>query len=197
MLATQDTVIKMAKCRQCGRELDDKTVFCPGCGAKAEGKKPDTAQMFKDQAKNMANEFKSEVMRAADGLRQNYEQNQSGAQPDSGEYIDSASKIVCVLMYLFNILFFIPFLMNPRTRFNMFHANQALLLLILDAVLNLAVRIIRSIIGFIPFFGGIAVGLLSAAVSIFLIVFIFIGIVNVINGTMRPLPIIGRITIIK
>jgi len=188
----------MAKCTHCGREFNDKLLFCPGCGARVPEKKIDTAQMFREQAKSMANEFKNEAINAAHGLKHNPEQSQNTVQTDnSGEYVDTPSKIVCAVMYLFRILFFVPLLLSPRTRFNMFHSNQALVLLLLDIVLGIAVGIVDSILLFIPIIGWIAVCLLSAAVTIIMLIFSFIGIINVLNGKMRPLPIIGRITIIK
>lgn len=84
------------------------------------------------------------------------------------------------------IIFFLPLLVCPESRFGKFHANQALILLLVGIVGNI-------ILGFIPIIGWLLLPLFVVAVLIFGI----IGLVNGLGGKAKKLPIIGKYTIIK
>ena len=106
------------------------------------------------------------------------------------------------------ILFFIPLLTGDykKSHFVKFHTNQGFVLF-LTAV---AFGIVWSIIWGIAI-GGIyhsysysyswgawgLLGTLSWLVWLVLMVFWVIGIINAASGKMKPLPLIGKITIIK
>lgn len=83
------------------------------------------------------------------------------------------------------ILFFLPYLAAKDSKFAMFHANQSLVLLIVSVVGNVVLPLI-PILGWIlwPFF--------------WLAVFVLwlIGVINALNGKMKPLPVIGSINIL-
>ena len=83
------------------------------------------------------------------------------------------------------ILFWIPLVSGNKSPFAMFHANQSLVLLI--------GWVASGIIGIVPVLGWIASPLLGLAVFILWIM----GIVQAAQGQMKPLPIIGTVTIIK
>ena len=91
---------------------------------------------------------------------------------------------MALLAYL-GFLFLIPLLAAPNSRFARYHANQGLVLFILEAI--------TSAISFIPFVGWIPGGILG----IFGLVLTIIGIVNAANGQAKQLPLIGGITILK
>ena len=90
---------------------------------------------------------------------------------------------MALLAYL-GFLFLIPLLAAPNSSFARYHANQGLVLFILEAI--------TSVISFIPF-GWIISGILG----IFGLVLTIIGIVNAANGQAKQLPLIGGITILK
>ena len=94
------------------------------------------------------------------------------------------NKLISILCY-FGILFLIPYLTKPESQFVKYHSNQGLVLLIF----SLAAGIASSI----PFLGWI-IGLVC---GIFAFVCFIIGIINVCNGEMKELPIIGQIQILK
>lgn len=107
-----------------------------------------------------------------------------------------SNKIVCVLAYL-GILFFLPLVACPQSRFGKFHANQALIALIFSAILNVAILILDAILGLIPVIGGVLIlilGIVAWAVPLAVMV---LGMVNAGNGTAKELPIIGKYKIIK
>lgn len=84
------------------------------------------------------------------------------------------------------IIFFLPLVACPDSAFGKFHANQALILLIL----GLGGSIVLSII---PILGWI----LLPVLSIFVLVLGIIGLVNGLSGKAKELPLIGKFRIIK
>jgi len=84
------------------------------------------------------------------------------------------------------ILFFLPLLACPDSQFGKFHANQALLLLLLGFGGSIVLTVI-PVIGWLllPIF---ALGVLVLAI---------IGLVNGFNGKVKELPLIGKFRLIK
>ncbi|MCD7811101.1 MAG: hypothetical protein LUG91_04520 [Ruminococcus sp.] len=66
---------------------------------------------------------------------------------------------VMMLCYLIPILFFVPIIINGKSKFCCFHANQQLALLVIEIVIG----IIMLILGLIPVIGAILDSLLSLA----------------------------------
>ncbi|MEL7622766.1 MAG: hypothetical protein AAGU12_04180 [Clostridiales bacterium] len=83
-------------------------------------------------------------------------------------------------------IFFLPLIACPQSKYARFHANQALILLILGVAGNVILGII-PIIGWIlmPFFG---IGVLILGIM---------GLINGFGGKAKELPIIGKFTILK
>ena len=148
----------MAICNKCGQQIDDNVQTCPYCGA---------PNGVAGNAQNFVNNFTN----TAD----------STAQFDPQDIQDN--KVMALLAYL-GFLFLIPLLAAPNSKFARYHANQGLVLFILEAI--------TSVISFIPF-GWIISGILG----IFGLVLTIIGIVNAANGQAKQLPLIGGITILK
>lgn len=101
--------------------------------------------------------------------------------------MDSNEKVYGVLAYI-GLLFLIP-LLAGKTEFSRYHANQGIVLFIVDAV----VGVVSTILGFIPIIGWIVPPILGIATFVLWI----IGIVHAAQGEMKPLPIIGGIQILK
>jgi uncharacterized membrane protein len=93
------------------------------------------------------------------------------------------NKWVGVLAY---IIFFLPLIVAKQSRFAMFHANQGLLVFLLCIAANV-------VLGFIPIIGWILLpfaNLAALGLSIY-------GIIQAANGQLKPLPVIGGVTLIK
>ena len=103
------------------------------------------------------------------------EENSSATQKDIEE-----NKAITFLSYL-GILALVPLLAKRDSKFAQFHAKQGL-------VLAIIIIICVWISGFIPFLGWF---LLAPVASIGGIVLTIIGLINVANGEMKELPIIG------
>lgn len=84
------------------------------------------------------------------------------------------------------IIFFLPLIACPESKFGKFHANQALLLLLVGIIGNV-------ILGFIPIIGWILMPIFAIAILILGIM----GLVNGFGGKAKKLPIIGNYTLIK
>lgn len=93
------------------------------------------------------------------------------------------NKVFAILAYL-GILFIVPLLAAKESPFAMYHANQGLVLFLFAVALG--------IIGAVP-----VIGLISLLGWIPHVVFMIMGIINAANGQMKPLPLIGGISILK
>ncbi len=99
-------------------------------------------------------------------------------------------KLMGVLAYL-GILVIIPIVAGGKSKFVKYHANQGLVNLLFYIIIGVA----TAVIAFIPYVNFI----LIFAWLIYLIptIFAILGIINVVNGEQKPLPLIGGITLIK
>lgn len=75
------------------------------------------------------------------------------------------------------ILFWLPLVSAKESKLAMFHANQGLL------------QFIIGFVTWIPIFGWI-VGIIN-------FIFVIMGMIDAYNGKMKPLPLIGGVTILK
>lgn len=95
--------------------------------------------------------------------------------------------VFSVLAYI-GILFIVPLIAAKDSKFAMYHANQGLVLFLAEIVAGLAASILSvALIGF----------LLMPLLWIVGIILSIIGIMNAANKQMKPLPVIGGITLIK
>ena len=101
-----------------------------------------------------------------------------------------------VLAYI-GILFLIPLLAAPNSKFSRFHANQGLVLFLANIALGVVFGILMVIFAFIPIVGLIINSILGLALSVICLVFMILGIVNAATGKAKELPLIGKIHIIK
>lgn len=104
------------------------------------------------------------------------------------------NKVIFILSY---IIFFLPLVSGLNTKIGRFHANQGLVLLITSIAGQVAVAILSSVLLSISWTLWQITSLISGAWWIAMLVLMIIGMVNANKGEQKPLPIIGRITIIK
>lgn len=118
------------------------------------------------------------------------QQKQDPAAPDQEKNTQAEDieqvKIMAALAYL-GILFFLPLVTNPESKFGKFHANQGLMLLIASLIIN-AVGTIIPVIGWF---------LILPLGNIFLVVLFIMGLVNAFGGEMKRLPLVGNYDLIK
>ena len=104
------------------------------------------------------------------------------------------NKVMSGLSY---ILFFLPLLVCPNSKYGKFHANQSLVLLITTICGNIAISILTSIFTSISFALGLLTTFLGLIFGIIILVFLILGLVNAFNGKAKELPLIGKIKILK
>ncbi len=170
----------MAFCESCGIQVTDDTKYCPSCGKAASS-----------------------------------EQSQSIQQPqDTGAQDIQKNKVMAALAY---ILFFIPMLTGTCkiSPFVKFHTNQGTVLFIAALIWHVIVNILAVILiplailkpgPFVTFLSliltewGWVVWSFLVIFATFIswpVIFAVYGIVNAVRGKFKPLPLIGRIKIIK
>ena len=94
------------------------------------------------------------------------------------------NKAMAIIAY---IIFFVPLLAARDSKFAMYHANQGLNLFLLAV----AVSVVGAIIPFLGWFIILPFGHLAV------LIFVIMGITNASKGEMKPLPLIGKIELIK
>ena len=107
----------------------------------------------------------------------------------------SDGKAMSILAY-FGILFFLPLVVCPQSRFGRFHANQGLILLIFGFALNLLTGLFSLAFAWVPVLR-VLWKILSALLNIPMFALFVIGVVNAANGRAKELPVIGKIRIIQ
>ncbi|MBR7553122.1 DUF4870 domain-containing protein [Allobacillus sp. GCM10007491] len=95
------------------------------------------------------------------------------------------NKAMAIISYL-GIFVIVPLLVAKDSRFAMYHANQGLILLIFAVIFY-------TIGSVIPVIGWLLVLPLTSIVSLILAI---MGIINAANEKEKPLPLIGKYTII-
>ena len=101
----------------------------------------------------------------------------------------NSNKIMAVIGYIVPILFFVPLLSDAKNDpYAKFHANQQLNLLLFWVLGRLTAGLLLIVlIGF----------LLMPMVMVAGVVFMILGVINASNGSMKPLPLIGKWQFIK
>lgn len=113
----------------------------------------------------------------------NKDVNEKKVSSDQSKDIEE-NKVLAILSYI-GILFIVPLLAAPKSKFAKFHANQGCALFIVEVALGI-VWIIPILGWLVGFFGGI-----------FTFILAIMGIINAANGKSEKLPLIGDIEIIK
>ncbi len=169
----------MKYCSSCGNPIEEKDKFCSVCGASAV-----TAEKSKSEennSKNQKSDFASKVEEAISNAMNTPETTADYTAED----IEN-NRVMAILAYI-GILVLIPLFASKakESPFVKYHTNQGLLLFIF--------HFIASALGAIPYLGG----LLAAAANVLWIIMLVFGIINVLNGKAKELPVIGKFRILK
>ncbi len=121
--------------------------------------------------------------------------NELNNTKDITEQMDSAdieqNKIMGVLAYL-SWLVLVPIFAAKDSKFARFHANQGLVLAIVEIICGIAL----GILVIIPVIG-LIFAIIGGLFELVCLGFTILGIVNAVNGKAKELPIIGSIKILK
>lgn len=101
------------------------------------------------------------------------------------------NKVFAVLAYI-GILFLVPLLAAPQSKFARYHANQGAVLFLAAVLLMVG----SAVLTMVPFIGClVAVVPLVACAGAF--VLMILGIINASSGVCKPLPLIGHYRLIQ
>jgi uncharacterized membrane protein len=131
---------------------------------------------------------------AAPGAKTTATTPPSGSTPDPADV--EKNKVVAAVGYL-GILFLVPMLAAPASPFARYHANQGMVLCISAFIAWIGVVICDIILVFIPFVGWCIALCLGFGMLACIITMVIIGILNAVNGRLKPLPVIGGMKILK
>jgi uncharacterized membrane protein len=101
------------------------------------------------------------------------------------------NKIFAVLAYV-GLLFLVPLLAAPQSKFARYHTNQGVVLFLATLVLSAA----SFILTLIPVIGCVAM-FVPMGIFVGALILMILGIINAASGQCKPLPIIGHYQLIK
>lgn len=176
----------MLICEKCGTKVDEGVKFCPECANPIE---TPVSQQQAQQAQPVEN--KNDFTAKLSALN-----NTADTTADFDKADIEQNKIMGILSYL-SWLVLIPIFAAPNSKFARFHANQGLVLAIVEVAWWVATIIINIILYAISWRLGYIIGTILGLVNIVFIVLLFLGIINAANGKAKELPIIGKYKILK
>ncbi len=105
------------------------------------------------------------------------------------------NKIFGILAYI-GILCLVPILAAKDSPYAKYHANQGLVLFILEVILAIVINVFTYILAFLPGFLGF-IGLVFSLLWLGPLVLLILGVINAAAGKCVPLPIIGKFKLLK
>jgi len=197
---------KSALCTNCGKPIEGGVKFCPSCGTAAPVE-PAKTVFCANCGKPIEGGVKFCPSCGAESGKTARTESQNHWPQQANSNDAEQNKGMAAIAYF---LFFVPIITgdHKRSPFVMFHTNQGMVLFITYIAMWIASSIVVSILyrvfaaaiyrsplgswGLLSLFG-----LITPLFSIVMLVLFIIGIMNALNGRMKPLPLIGRFTLIK
>lgn len=206
----------MSFCPKCGVQIEDGTRFCPACGAEIvasvnPGPQQNNAGVNAGFTANNAGNTNTN-----NGATDFVNKNSTDSTSEFDQADIDANKAICGISYI-SILFFLPLVCcknpaNPTepSKFGRFHANQALIVLLIGVIMGVFYSVVSGVLNAIftkSYYGiiyetntvvNIFIGILGFAVGIISVALLIFGLVNALSGKAKTIPFIGdKITIIK
>lgn len=160
----------MAFCSKCGKQIPDGQTLCDQC--------------------------------AAQQTSGNSSQWAGKEETDRFDPMDiQNNKVMAVLSYI-GIFVLIPIFAAKNSPYARYHANQGLLLFLAEIVWVVFCSVINACLGILNLFGvlfWIISSVVSSVLGILSLVFLALaiyGIVNAATGKAKPLPVLGRFTLL-
>lgn len=175
----------MAFCSKCGAQIGESDRFCPSCGAAAGA-----ASCADSGANGQQAEYRSAEPAAG-------QQNEQGFDP-----ADVAQNKAMGILSYFGLLVLIPLLAAKNSKYARFHANQGLILFLLEVCIGIVSWIVPSIFLGIWYVGGIyylvkALNIIFKLLDLACLGLSIYGIVNAAQGKKQELPVIGKFRLVK
>lgn len=168
----------MAYCLNCGANLEEDDVVCPFCGGETGGR---------GSLRQISDKITVDLRTVL-----HTEDESAGMDP----YDIKENRGAAALSYLILTLF-IPLGVRRRSDFARFHGSQALTLLLSALFTGGGVLFAGWVLHFIPVVGEVLAALLLSLWGIVALCYAVFGIRMALSGKARPLPVIGRIRLLK
>lgn len=199
----------MTYCENCGKQLEDGAKFCTSCGASYKNNDSETtvaenqeeSQDVVSQPEPTAEEKLQQATATIDAVAQKLG-NTTDNTSDFNKTDIEANKVLALFSYL-GLLVFVPIFAAKHLPYARYHANQGLVLLVgmiiwgvIDGVVTALLRaLLGNALGLWGMYSlcGTALNIIYAGFSILAV----IGIINVLNGRAKELPIIGKYKLLK
>ena len=101
------------------------------------------------------------------------------------------NKTMAILAYL-SVLVIVPLVMARESKFAMFHANQGIVL----AVIEVIASVLMGVLGWLPGIGFV-VRIVISLIGLVCLVLLVMGLLAAVNGQAKKLPVVGNFTFIK
>lgn len=105
------------------------------------------------------------------------------------------NKLMAALAYL-GILVAVPFFMEKKSEFVRYHVGQGMTLIVLEIVYGIAYQFLMVTVLLVSWRLYFIVRIVGC-VAFFFPVLAVVGIINVVNGNEKELPVIGKIRLIR
>lgn len=199
----------MTYCENCGKQLEDCAKFCTSCGASYKNNDSETtvaenqeeSQDVVSQPEPTAEEKLQQATATIDAVAQKLG-NTTDNTSDFNKTDIEANKVLALFSYL-GLLVLVPIFAAKHSPYARYHANQGLVLLVgmiiwgvIDGVVTALLRaLLGNALGLWGMYSlcGTALNIIYAGFSILAV----IGIINVLNGRAKELPIIGKYKLLK
>ncbi|MBC8577147.1 hypothetical protein [Yanshouia hominis] len=163
-------------CRGCGARVPRGDQYCTSCGAPNTGRQPSETG-------------------ATQTAQPAYQPPIAPGAPGKTELQDAQeNKGMAVLAYL---IFLIPLLAAKESKFVRYHTNQGLVLFLAAVVYGILFSVLSGILFAVSWRLGLTVTSILGLVGWVFTALAVIGIVHACKGEMKPLPLLGGITILK
>ena len=207
----------MANCKNCGHPIQGNEAFCASCGAPVvqeavNAPTPEAAPPPPHYQQQQQPPYQQQQQPPYQQQQPPYQQQQPPyqQQPPSagaaflntpettGQYDPqdiNQNKVMAVLAYI-GLLVLVPIFAAKESRFARFHANQGLILLIVDVALGILLAILSAILLAISW----RLVFISTILNLLWLPMLglhILGIVNASSGKAKELPLIGKFKLIK
>lgn len=195
----------MSYCENCGKQIVVGVKFCPSCGNSVltiENEIVEQEPLHEEvKPEPTAEEKLQQATASIDAVAQKLG-NTTDNTADFNKTDIEANKVLALFSYL-GILVLVPIFAAKHSPFARYHSNQGLVLIVsmiiwsvIDTVLTTVLRaVLGNALGLWGIYSlcGTALNIFYAGFSILAV----IGIINVLNGRAKELPIIGKYKLLK
>jgi len=190
----------MALCKKCGRDIEDGVKFCPYCGYNEQENFNAISKKAVEETQTPPSQQKPVNNQGFENKKVNDMIEKFNNTVDVTDEFDpddvATNKIFAIFAYL-GPLVLITIFGASNSRYARFHASQGVNLLVCEIIYSIAYAVLVGVFMTIAYSVGHVVSSILVIVNIGFLVLSIMGIINVIQGKAKELPLIGKLEILK